>query len=182
MMSELNRLEYGDDPKYPFRILGLPYKNEDIYFYIQLPRANPSSANFACNFSAIYLTTQEILQSLKPNLVHVKLPRFSLNSTFNLQKVLKKFGATRILEEPQLAGMADGVQIKSLEVNHGVSIDVDESGSAAASVSSVSLIPMSASIPEIPKDFYVDKPFTFFIYSKSLKTILFAGAVSRIES
>lgn len=180
MMSEMSRLDYGDDPKYPFRILGLPYKNEDLYLYIQLPREDPKSANFANNFSAIYLTSLEAVETLKPNLVHVKLPRFSINSKISLEKVLKKFGSTQILEAPQLSGMFDE-KVDKLEVNHGVHIDVDETGTEAAAVSSISLMPLSASIPEIPKEFFVNKPFTFFIYSKSLKTIIFAGAISRVE-
>lgn len=177
MMSEMNRVDYGDDPKYPFRILGLPYKNEDLYLYIQLPREDPKSTNFANNFTAIYLTSLEAVETLKPNLVHIKLPRFSLSSKINLDKVLRKFGSTRILEAPQLNGIFEG-QVQKLEVNHGIHIDVDETGSDA---SSVSLMPLGGVIPEIPKEFFVNKPFTFFIYSKSLKTILFAGAISRIE-
>lgn len=57
-----------------------------------------------------------------------------------------------------------------LQVLHKAVIDVDETGTTAAAVTTIGITPYS-----LPRTFYVNRPFFFFIYHEDTNCMLFMG-------
>jgi len=107
--------------------------------------------------------------------MHVSMPKFTLEYEIELNEVLEALGMG-VAFEP---GVADFSGMCCLpgdlyidEVKHKTFVDVNEEGTEAAAVTSVSVGVTSA-----PMSFTVDRPFVFVIREKFSGTILFMGKV-----
>ena len=75
-------------------------------------------------------------------------------------------------DSADLSGIGSG----ALAINdaiHKAFVNVSESGTEAAAATAIVFVTTSLSSPPIP--FIVNRPFTFFIFGKVTKTVLFAG-------
>lgn len=173
MMSHQQYVQYLDDPEFSFRILGLPYKNKDFSMYIQLHREDPKSTNFSNNFDAVYLSSFLDLSSLKRTLIYYKIPRFQVTTTSDLKDVLVKFGSQNIVTSPTLYDKENGSGVDFVDIKHGTSFEFSQ-----MDAKNYAWLPTrSTSIP--PIKFFVNKPFTFFVYYHPKKIILLIGAISK---
>lgn len=170
-MSHQQYVQYLDDPKFSFRILGLPYRNKDFSMYIQLPREDPKATNFSNNFDAVYLSSFLDLSSLKKRLVYYRIPRFNVATTSDLTDVLVKFGSQNIVTSPMLNDMQEVPEDVIVDVKHGTSFEFTHTDAQSNAWQS------SASTP--PVKFFVNKPFTFFIYHHPKKCIILSGVISK---
>ena len=149
-------LMYGDS-LFSMTIL-LPKDGNDINDLVDSLNVNSLSAQF-------YSTEIEL-----------SLPKFELECKTSLNDVLKAMGMDIAFNE----ALADFTRINQNgglyidEVLHKTYIKIDEEGTAAAAVTSISV--SLTSMPETI-DFRVDKPFMFIIREKHSGTILFIGKV-----
>ena len=153
------------------RAVGIPYKsgaNNSFSMYIMMadndfsPEATLNSMNF------------------ENKRVCLKMPKFRISCTRSLKDDLKATGIKTAFD----ADTADFSKMNSLpqyidEVLHKTYIDVDEKGTEAAAVTSVSLgATSSMERPEEPIEFTADRPFTFLIKDNTSGEILFMGKFS----
>jgi serpin B len=88
MMHTTGRFGYLDGGD--FQALELPYAGNDLAMVVLLPRKTDGLADFEAS-----LTTERLsawLARLRPHRVDVALPKFKIESTFELQKVLSEMG------------------------------------------------------------------------------------------
>ena len=150
------------------RAVGIPYKsgaNNSFSMYIMMsendfsPEATLNSMNF------------------ENKRVCLKMPKFRISCTRSLKDDLKAMGIKTAFD----GDTADFSKMNSLpqyidEVLHKTYIDVDEKGTEAAAVTSVSLgATSSMERPEEPIEFTADRPFTFVIKDNTSGEILFMG-------
>lgn len=92
MMFNAGDFPYYEDKQLGAQILGLPYKGNDIWMYILLPKAEGANAlrGFADQL------TPEIIQNLISNMKNetciIALPRMKLSSSLSLTKTLQNLG------------------------------------------------------------------------------------------
>ncbi|WP_157447073.1 serpin family protein [Cytophaga aurantiaca] len=169
MYQKHNFNYYHDDYS---QVLEMPYKGNELSIIIVLPKEKYTLADIIENMSA--QTFGDYRFGLAEQKVNVYLPKFTFAADFELSNELKQMGLT----DPFTYG-ADfsGVAPKGLfisKVVHKTFIAVNEKGSEAAAVTSVSMI---RSVEAKPIEFNANKPFLFLIVDKQTETILFMGSV-----
>ncbi len=113
--------------------------------------------------------------------VYTKLPKFSFSSGDSLVELLKEAGVTDAFQE----GTADFSKLFDEEtpiwigdVVQKTKIELSESGTKAAAVTSVMFMARAAMIPEtMRREVYLDRPFAFLIMKDNLEIPLFVGVV-----
>jgi serpin B len=128
------------------------------------------------------LTAQKldsILGSMKTYDVSLWLPKFSVESRFDLASVLSSMGMTDLFTPgvADLTGINTTEQLFIQSVIHQANMDVDEQGVTAAAVT-VALGLGGAAEPPPHVDLHVDHPFLYFIRDRESGAILFMGRVN----
>lgn len=112
-------------------------------------------------------------QNLKKTKLEVYLPKFKMEQSYTVQKILPELGITNIFQDTaNLTGLSKSPGLKVSEVLHKAVIDVDEKGTTAAAATSVGITGFS-----LPQTFMINRPFFFFIYHESTNSLLFMGRV-----
>lgn len=178
LMYQSNLLNYGEDSSIQW--LELPYSDETVSMFIVLPKIDEGIKYIE------EIINQDKLEDLRNHssltLVDVYLPRFSFRDSPGIIPALQSMGVYDVFDpvKADLTGIVKekypNVYIKY--VAHNTFIDVNEEGTEAIAVTSVSgvRVGLDESKREV-KIFRADHPFIFFIYDKETKNILFIGRV-----
>lgn len=110
--------------------------------------------------------------------VDLTLPRFSVDSRFELADVLSAMGMpTAFGAEADLSGITTDERLSIEKVIHQANIDVVEQGTTAAAVTVISgKGTVGGGLPRLVT-FHVDKPFIYLIREESTGAILFMGRI-----
>ena len=110
--------------------------------------------------------------------VQVTIPKFKLESTFRLAKMLPRLGVSDLF----VPGKADfsamiensppGIHIS--DIMHKAFVEVNEEGTEAAAATATVLVMCSSTLPS-PVEFIADHPVLFLIRENETGTILFLG-------
>jgi serine protease inhibitor len=74
------------------------------------------------------------------------------------------------------------MQLMISQVKHKTFVEVNESGTEAAAVTGVTMVPTSAQIPQQPFSMVVDRPFFCAIRDNETGTVLFMGNIQNPET
>jgi serpin B len=112
----------------------------------------------------------------------VMLPRFKVDYEVKLNDALKALGMEEafdpaVADFSGLAKVAAGQRIFISEVRHKAFAEVNEEGTKAAAVTSVTATLTSVTIPPKPFVMKVDRPFFFAIRDNTTGSLLFMGSV-----
>ncbi|XP_043553108.1 protein Z-dependent protease inhibitor-like [Chiloscyllium plagiosum] len=122
------------------------------------------------------LTTELLakwIKALKPKKIELYFPKFKLNKSYDMERKLRQLGIiTPFTNTANFSGISSSYHLKISKVIHKATIDVNERGTEAAAVTSVSAVPYS--LPTVIK---VDHPFVFMIYEEITNMLLFIGRV-----
>jgi serpin B len=162
---------YARDTDY--QVVGLPYLGGQSMMVVLLPDEGKFDQVEA---SLDDQQLNSILNSLDEMAVDLYMPKFKIESQFDLPKTLAALGMPDAFD-PNLAdfsGMDGSRDLYISQVMHKAFVDVDESGTEAAAATGVAI---SLSAIQETTTVNVDRPFMFFIYEPGHGTILFAGRV-----
>ncbi|XP_062824502.1 alpha-1-antiproteinase [Anolis carolinensis] len=110
-------------------------------------------------------------KSLKPQKIHLTLPRFSLDGSYDVEKTLRKLGINDVFtNHANLTGISGDRNLKVSKAIHKAYLNVHENGTEAAAVTVIEVCLYSAS-----KHIKCDRPFIFLICDEWNKSILFMG-------
>ncbi len=162
-----------------FQAVMLPYGDGDFSMTVFLPRLNDNAVDIG-NFIAgmnreDWVARQESFDSLE---VDLYLPRFELEYEITLNNILQTLGINAAFDPAisDFTGIADRDDLHISNVLHKTYVKVDEKGTEAAAVTSVTV--GVTSIPEEPVTMRVDRPFVIIIQENSSGTILFMGKIN----
>jgi serine protease inhibitor len=172
-----------------FEIIELPYKGEAVSMAVIVPRSADGLPALENRLSGQALQTW--LNKLQQRAINVFLPKFKMESSFDLNKTLGALGMRRAFRRPvekdgaQLDGLSDAKgaseQLYVSLVLHKAFVDVSEKGTEAAAATMVGAKDkgkdsMWDTEPFTPT-FRADKPFVFLIRDQKTGAILFLGRV-----
>ena len=182
MMNKEDELEYSSNSL--FSAVKLPYGTGQYNMMVLLPGNDKNSADIIDELSAD--NWNEWMESFETEEhVVVKMPRFKFAFELQLNGVLKKMGMQKafVSSQSDFTKITDDKKLYISSVVHKSFIDVNENGTEAAAVTSVTFSTTSIGPgDQIQKIYFtVDKPFVFAITEKDTDAILFIGEVQNPE-
>ena len=171
---------FGTSDEWDCKMLQLPYKGNRISMMVILPNKIEGLKNVEANLSLGMLTEMRSYMNGN-NLEIVVLPKFEMECSFELEKVLPQMGITDIFS-PVKANFDRMIEDQSgniavSKVIHKAFVGVNEEGTEAAAVTGIYSVGMSLRIWRGPPrmKFIADHPFLFLIQENESGTILFIG-------
>ena len=107
--------------------------------------------------------------------VHLEIPRFKIESTIQLNKILKELGMTDMFDDT--AADFEGISDENLVVSDAIQkafVEVDEVGTTAAAATAIVIGTRSAT----SEKFIANRPFLFFVRDLQTGLLLFQGRVA----
>jgi serpin B len=153
--------------------LELPYKGDQVSMVVLLPRTPDGLPALEKKLSAG--TLKSWLGKLRHGGdVQVFLPKFKVETEYELSDTLKAMGMTAAFGRADFSGMSAGPERFDISaVIHKAYADVNEEGTEAAAATGV--VVRTASAVTQPPVFRADHPFLFLIRHVPTGTILFLG-------
>ncbi|XP_055029163.2 protein Z-dependent protease inhibitor [Misgurnus anguillicaudatus] len=170
MMFAEDKFFTTEDAEVGVRVLRLPYRG-DAALLIVLP---DSSADYTVIDDEI--NAERVfrwIKNMKRVKMEVHLPKFQMEQRYAMHELLPHLGINSVfMDSANLTGLSKDVGVKVSQVMHTAVIAVDETGTTAASATSVGITAYS-----LPATFRVNRPFFFFLYHESTRSLLFTGRV-----
>jgi serpin B len=156
-----------------YQVVQLDYQQPNFGMIVILPDQGQFEAVEAMLSNEFYETL--LTQLFMSYNLKVALPRFKIDSSFDLAETLGQMGMPAAFSpEADFSGIADD----SLFVNgviHQAFISVDEKGTEAAAATEIGM--GGGGPPNEPIIFNANRPFIYIIYEQSSSAILFIGRV-----
>ncbi|XP_051564561.1 probable serpin E3 [Myxocyprinus asiaticus] len=171
--TEVNFGQFRLPSDQQYTVLELPYLDRSLRLLVALPgdRKTPlSQLESQLTARAVGLWDT----GLRRTKMDIFLPRFKMQSRFNLKPVLQSLGISDVFS-PSAAdfrGISDGEGLFVSEAFHEARIEVTEEGTKAASVTAMVLLKRSRAAV-----FKADRPFFFILRQISTGLLLFIGRV-----
>jgi len=170
MMKQTEPLSYVEGDKY--QAVELPYDGREVSMLILLPDSGQFEAVEKL-LDAQWL--DEIVKGLEPKQVTLVMPKFEFESDFSLGDTLSAMGMPVAFSgNADFSGMTGNRDLFIRDVIHKAFVSVDEAGTEAAAATAVV---MPTSMPSMPVEVTVDRPFIFLIRDIETGTLLFVGRV-----
>lgn len=113
---------------------------------------------------------------LKPQLVHLGLPRFRLEERLNLNASLQSLGMKQAFDQnADFTGMSEAAGLKLSHAAHKTLLRIDEKGSESTIISQIGAGQTSANAEAI--ELLIDHPFYIFLVDRASGSILSIGRV-----
>lgn len=176
MMSRFGRYAYQEGDA--FQAVVLPYGNKSVSMYVFLPDDESSLEEFLDNLS--FEDWENWMSRFEDAMGLIMLPRFKLEYGKTLNKVLESLGMEVAfdIEKANFGRMCPVPPNVCIgEVKHKTFVEVNEEGTEAAAVTSVTMVATSMAPPEKEFRMIVDRPFFFAIRDNRTGLILFMGVV-----
>jgi serine protease inhibitor len=163
-----------------FSAVELDYEREknsgsQLALLVFLPDQPDGLADFEKLLSAERI--ENWLGAMKMTNVKLLLPKFKMNQSIQLVKILEEMGmALPFSHEADFSGMTGSKDLSIAKVIHESFINVDEYGTEAAAATAVSIHLTAIYHPEAPVEFRADHPFFFALVDKSTHSLLFLGS------
>jgi serpin B len=167
MMSSFGQFAFAETDD--LQVLELPYAGERLSMVVLLPkqvRGLPALEG-ALNTESL----ERWLGMLSEQPVRVRLPRFKLDSRFELSKMLQAMGMTDAFSrKADFSGMTGRRGLFIGMVIHQAAVEINEEGTEAAAATAVKMKRGPA-----PVLFNADHPFLFLIRDRQTGSVLFMG-------
>ena len=159
-----------------FQAVEMPYGSNQLSMVILLPNQVDGLGQLEQELSPAFLSG--VLAGMSPGNIAVYLPRFTLESSFELSDTLADMGMTDAFESgiADFSGIDGANDLSISAVFHKAWVQVNEAGTEAAAATVV-IVPATIAPPP-PAVFRADHPFFFFIRDTQSGSILFLGRLA----
>jgi serpin B len=175
---EVPLMHHFDDVRYmenaDFQAVELPYQSNQLSMVILLPRQVDGCAKLEQQLTSALLTNA--LRQMKSEKVDLFVPRFKLESGFDLRSTLTGMGMTDAFSSKADFSGIDGSRLLYISgVFHKAWGEVNEEGTEAAAATAVGVTAMAIKKPVTPPVFRADHSFIFLIREPRSGSVLFLG-------
>jgi serpin B len=164
-----------------YTLAELPYGNEVFSTIFLLPDEGVSLSSIVENLDA--QTSLNVWMERKK--IPIKIPRFKIEYERGLKKDLQEMGMQSMFGPADFSLINPDADLSVSMVLQKTFAEINEEGTEAAAITIISMISSSMDTPtprpEI-KDFYVDRPFLYFIKERSTGTIIFIGEMRNMDT
>lgn len=180
MMQSKAEIEYARNDD--LSLVRLPYEGHDVSMIVLLPHGKMSLAAIEKSLSPANLN--DWMKQMTTHSVDLKMPKFTMTTSFNLKNTLKSMGMKDAFDEIQADLKSLGISMGDFnlyisDVIHKAFIGIDEKSTEAAAATGVIVSARKSGRREPPAaTFHVDHPFVFLIRDDRTGTILFMGRVA----
>jgi serpin B len=175
LMQQKATLGYAEEDT--FQALEMPYAGGDLAMVVLLPKTVDGLPDLERLLSVDRLAA--VLAKLRPQEVISLLPKFKLDTSFNLNATLQSLGIeSAFSDKADFSGISSQKDLYLSAVVHKAFVDVNEQGTEAAAATGVVMNMMSARIPAPTPVFRADHPFLFLIRDTTTGSILFLGRLA----
>lgn len=179
MMSQRRKFSYQESDG--FQAVQLPYAGDRLEMVLFLPAPHSNPQTLLASFDGDKWRN-EILPQFSEREGTLMFPKFKLDYDVVLNDALKALGLRRAFSgEADFSAMTDEPLAIS-QVKQKSYVAVDEEGTEAAAVTTVTMRALAMRMPERPFEMIVDRPFLFAIADGKTQTILFLGIVNNPAS
>jgi len=179
-MWQEGKFDYTEDDT--LQMVRLPYADNRFSMYILLPRTTSGMETLLPSLNATRL--ESLVEQLEEREGEIYLPRFRITFGETLNEPLQTLGMRQAFDElnADFGGMLPIPPVAFVsEVKHKSVLEVNEEGTEAAAVTSVT-ITLTAALPEERFTMRVDHPFLLIIRDERSGLFLFIGVVVDPES
>ncbi|KAA8583291.1 alpha-1-antitrypsin homolog [Etheostoma spectabile] len=170
MMKRNGRYQFYQDADNHTTVVMLPYKGNTSMMIVLPDEGKMKEVEGYINKDYIKHWHDSLFRSS----VDLFLPKFSISAEAALDSPLKEMGITdAFANNADFSGMSDEIKLKVSKVSHQAVLSVDETGTEAAAVTTIEVMPMS-----MPETIKLDRPFMVFILEHSTRSIVFMGKIS----
>ena len=157
------------------QMIELPYLGSTYSMFVVLPPEG-MDVNALIPYVNEYIY-DEAMSILEPTEVKFRMPKVKLETEIVLNDALKNMGVKKAFFDADFRGISAMGPLVVSQVKQKCYIDVAESGTEAAAVTSV-MVRLTSVRPETDvKTMTVDRPYVFFIADRENSDILFAGKI-----
>ena len=180
MMSQTKEYPISHCKQFKTQAIEMGYENSDAVMIILLPDENHSLKQLRDSLDIESLN--EIVKSMKEVKVDLYLPKFKIDSKFDLVPTLNSTGIKSIFSptEADFSGLSKHNNVAVSQVLQKAVIEVSEEGTEAAAATATMICYMSVQFNE---EFRVNRPFMYLVVTKkkdkSIEDILFMGECHR---
>jgi len=177
LMHHVGTVEYVENNS--FQAVELPYGGNELSMLVLLPRRVNGCGRLEDELSPALLFRS--LQQMKPREVELFLPRFKMESNFELNDTLGKMGMTDAFSmgAANFAGIDGAVDLFISDVFHKAWVEVNEEATEAAAATAVVVTESAEPRPPPPRPvFRADHPFVFCIRHMQSGSLLFLGRLA----
>jgi serpin B len=154
----------------------MPYVGGQLSMVILLPRRIDGLADLESKLNSDYLSAWPL--AMKYRSVDLSLPKFTVDSSFELADVLPSMGMVNAFDgDADFSGISDSAPLHLTHAIHKALVHVDEEGTEAAAATAIVGGTASEFGPP-PITFRADHPFLFLIRDQKSGVILFMGRVT----
>ncbi|AYV84159.1 MAG: hypothetical protein Hyperionvirus18_35 [Hyperionvirus sp.] len=155
----------------------MDYFTDDGYSAVNIPYKGPYSMLVTISGDDKFLTKNgliELISKMTQERVHVKIPKFSYEATYNLYPVISQVNLGNILNG-EYRNMVGANTLPISQIIQKVRIEVDEVGTKAAAVTVIGVTSAAPSLTKKEIWFIANIPFNYYIIHSPSKDILFCG-------
>ncbi|CAN7995238.1 unnamed protein product [Ixodes hexagonus] len=177
MKLEAN-LSHAVVPSLKSQVVVLPYSGHRYSMVILLPNERTGFSELKKALSVKELV--DLPRKLELKEVKVRLPKFELNTEYDLVPVLKKLGLKSVFTRgADLSRISRRPNLHVSDVRHKAAVKVNEKGTVASAATVAGVQELSQIIGGTV-EFYVNHPFIFYIYDGATDDVLFLGEVRKV--
>lgn len=181
MMARGDKFRYVHSTDGKFQAMALPYgKDEQSEMLLFLPDAGQTLESLVAQLTES--NWKAWIGQLRSREGRVVMPRFKLKTEMPLNDTLRRLGMVRAFSESeaQLDKLVETAGLKPFvsNVKQDAFVEVNEKGTEAAAVTTITVGATSVQLPQEPFEMILDKPFLYAIYDKRTESILFMGALN----
>ena len=179
MMTQTTHFSTASGDGYDF--VRMPYGGGGFAAYVLLPKGNSTAALLQHLTAATFDADVKVL---KDERIALSLPRFTVTYRAGLIPPLEAMGMTAAFSDSAnfsaMHAPPPGLRISSVE--HATYLRVDEDGTTAAAATSVGMSMTAMRVEQRPRPIVVDHPFVFALRDEHTGTLLFIGAIRKLDN
>jgi serpin B len=158
-----------------FQAIELPYGSNQLSTLLLLPSQTDGLGWLEQQLSPAFLSN--VLAQMRPQPVEIFLPRFTMDSSFNLGKTLSAMGMRDAFTPfvADFSGIDGGQDLYVSRVLHKAWGQVNEAGTEAAAATVITVVSTAVNLPPV---FRADHPFLFLIRDTQTGSVLFLGRLT----